>query len=306
VDATGGPSSSVVRHSSSVVRPSSSVVRRPSSVGLFKPLLSRRYWWATLVVLLGMAFLARLGFWQLDRLEQRRARNAQIAAQLAQPPLPLTGQPLPGDLAGLKNRRASASGQFDFAHQVALKEQHWMGAPGVHLIAPLVIQPALRSPGGTHQAVLVDRGWLPLDQAAPQDWSVYNQPGPVSVTGFIQLSQTLPAGAPPGGTGAADAAQAAPAAPQRSAAWYRVDIPAIQAQVPYELLPVYLLQVPPEGNATQLPYRAEPEVDLSDGPHLGYAIQWFIFSLILGIIYVRYVNKKEPSQPAATGDSDEA
>jgi surfeit locus 1 family protein len=85
-----------------------------------------------------------------------------------------------------------------------------------------------------------------------------------------------------------------------------VDIPAIQAQVPYELLPVYLLQVPPEGNATQLPYRAEPEVDLSDGPHLGYAIQWFIFSLILGIIYVRYVNKKEPSQPAATGDSDEA
>jgi surfeit locus 1 family protein len=86
-----------------------------------------------------------------------------------------------------------------------------------------------------------------------------------------------------------------------------VDIQAIQAQMPYELLPVYVLesatedvqflsegmQSAPDDGDSDLPYRPEPEFDLSNGPHLGYAIQWFIFALILGIVYVSYVRKKE-------------
>jgi surfeit locus 1 family protein len=246
-----------------------------SGLSLVRVLFSRRWWWATVVVLLGMALLARLGIWQLDRLEQRRARNAEIVEQLALPPLPLNGQPLPADLTDLKYRRASITGEFDFSHQVGLKNQNWMDAPGIHLITPLPIE-------GTSQAVLVDRGWLPLDQATPESWEAYDEAGPVTITGFIQTSQTLPGG------------RSTPTplvGPQSE--WYRVDIQAIQAQMPYELLPVYVLESPPQGMDTRLPYQVEPEFDLSDGPHLGYAIQWFIFALILGIIYVSYVNKKE-------------
>ncbi|MBE2199665.1 MAG: hypothetical protein IAE79_13705, partial [Anaerolinea sp.] len=39
------------------------------------------------------------------------------------------------------------------------------------------------------------------------------------------------------------------------------------------------------------PYRAIPEVDLSEGSHLSYAVQWLLFSLILGGGYVYYVIK---------------
>jgi surfeit locus 1 family protein len=242
---------------------------------LFKALFNRRWWWSTLLVLLGMAVLARLGFWQLDRLAQRRARNAEIAQQLALPPLSLTGAVLPDDLTSIKYRRVTALGTFDYSHQMGLKLQNWMGAPGIHLITPLVIE-------GTSQAVLVDRGWIPIEQAAPENWSQFDEIGPVTVTGFTKLSQTLPARTD-------NAAQASSAEPQLE--WYRVDIGAMQSQMPYKLLPIYVLQSPAGDANANLPYRVEPEFDLSDGPHLGYAIQWYIFSLILGTMYVFYVSK---------------
>ena len=43
---------------------------------LGRALISRQWWWVTLVVLALMALFARLGIWQLDRLEQRQAANA--------------------------------------------------------------------------------------------------------------------------------------------------------------------------------------------------------------------------------------
>ena len=79
----------------------------------------------------------------------------------------------------------------------------------------------------------------------------------------------------------------APEEPQ--AEWYRVDIAAIQAQMPYKLLPIYVLQAP--ANNGELPFRRERVIDLSEGSHFGYALQWFTFSLGLGIAYVVYVRK---------------
>ncbi|RME50421.1 MAG: SURF1 family protein [Caldilineae bacterium] len=247
-------------------------------------MVSRQWRWATLLVLAGMLVLARLGIWQLDRLEQRRARNAQTAQQLALPPLPLTGDPLPADLESLKLRQASARGTFDFGHQIVLKLQNWndasvpdsLGAPvqavGVDVITPLVI-------AGTSKAVLVNRGWLPEAEASPERLAAYNQPsGEVTVVGRIALSQKPPRGpAPP------------PATPQQ--AWYRVDIEAIQPQMPYELLPIYLVQSPDGAEPGTLPYRRTIEVDLSEGRHMGYAIQWFAFSLLLGGGYVYYISQ---------------
>jgi surfeit locus 1 family protein len=223
--------------------------------------------------------MIRLGFWQLDRLAQRRASNAVLVHQLALPPLSLAGDTLPvelrsgSDLTALKNRAVSARGTYDFSHQVVLKLQSWEGQPGVHLITPLLIEGSSRAV----LAVLVDRGWVPYTEVAPANQRQFDEPGPVTVTGRFQLSQPLPA--------------AAVQASSSQAEWYRLDIAAIQAQMPYPLLPVYIQQSPPPGGNAQLPYRVEPAYDLSDGPHLSYAIQWYSFALIFGGGYVYYVHK---------------
>lgn len=245
---------------------------KPASVPLSqlpRLLVGRRWWWTTLLVIAAAGVMVRLGIWQLDRLQQRKAQNALLAEQLAAAPLQLTGNSLEFEPGELKDRPAQARGLFDFSQQLVLTQQSWFGAPGVHLITPLLIE-------GSEKALLVDRGWIPSADAEAGDLDQFNEPNPQTVSGAIQPSQTLSGGR-----------QTLRDSPQQE--WYRVDIEAIQDQMPYELLPVFLLQAPPDNPQEQLPYRTEPDIDLSDGPHLGYAIQWFLFATVLVLGYARYV-----------------
>ncbi|MCA9936478.1 MAG: SURF1 family protein [Ardenticatenaceae bacterium] len=242
-----------------------------------RTLFNRRWWWATLLVLLAMGVMVRLSIWQLDRLAQRRAANAELQLMLDADPLVLTGAfATDTTLTQLPNRRVTAVGEFDFSQQLALKVQNWQGRAGIHLIAPLMLD--------AETAVLVDRGWIPDSEAPPENWATYDETGPVTIDGYVALSQTL-----------SRTAVAPPDAPQQE--WFRVDIAAIQPQMPYRLLPIYILQSP-AGDNSKLPFRAEPEIDLSEGPHLSYAIQWLLFTVILGGGYLYFVRKN--SAPSAS------
>lgn len=238
---------------------------------LLGALFSRKWWWVTILVVVGMAVFLRLSVWQWDRLQQRRAANVVLAAALAAPPMPLTAVSLPPGPSSLKDRQVIVSGTYDLTHQVALKVQNWNGRAGIHLIAPLVDE-------NGETAVLVDRGWIPDSEADPTRWTQFDETGPITVTGYVALSQII-------------SRQTASVAPVPQKEWYRVDVAAIQAQMPYNLLPVYVVQSPPDGGDTALPFHAEREIDLSEGSHLSYAIQWIFFSLLLGGGYLIYVHK---------------
>ena len=242
---------------------------RVLSVG--RALVSRQWLLPTIAVIVGMMILVRLGFWQLDRLDQRRAKNAALIAALESEPVDLNEAVLPDDLTSLKDRDALARGEFDFSHEGIVKLQSFQGQPGVNLVAPLVLDDG-------ETAVLVDRGWVP----EADDYAVYDDPGQQTIKGYIALTQNL------NRFGASSTLT-------DKLEWYRVDIDAIQTQMPYKLLPVYIKQAPGENNQ-QPPLRAEREVDLSEGPHLSYAIQWFLFSTILGVGYVALVNKELQKQ----------
>lgn len=233
-----------------------------------RTLFSRRWWWATLIVIVGVIVMARLGIWQLDRLQQRKDRNATYLAQISVSPLELTTEDIGTAPVLLNDRLAVAEGRYDFSEQIVIVQQNWQGRPGAHLVAPLVL-----ADGQT--AILVNRGWIPSSDISP-DLAQFNESDDLPVEGSIQLSQELSGGR-----------ETIVSGPQRE--WYRIDIGAIQEQMPYELFPFYLLAKPPEGYQEQLPYRIAPEIDLSDGPHLGYAIQWFLFASILGLGYVLFV-----------------
>ena len=72
---------------------------------------------------------------------------------------------------------------------------------------------------------------------------------------------------------------ASPAAP-RLDAWFWINIPQIQGQMPYPLLP-FFVEAAPLADQSILPVSGYDDIDLSDGPHLSYAIQWFSFTAIL-------------------------
>ncbi len=240
---------------------------------LLQALVGRRWWWVTLLVIVIMIILARLGFWQLARLEQRRESNRVLAATLAQSPLDLTSEQLPADLTSIDNRLAIAAGQFDTDNQVMLKVQNWQGRAGANLITPLVFEDG-------QTAVLIDRGWIPEADNNPQGRTKYDYSEPLTVRGYIAQSQTLPQ--------ASQVSNDDRSGYQEQ--WYRVDVAGIDEQMPYDLLPIYLIQEPGDNNSP--PFRRAPDLDISEGNHLSYAFQWFIFSLGLGIAYVVFVNKQ--------------
>src|SRR5215211_9152981 len=114
-------------------------------------MFQRRWLLATLLVFAGTALCIRLGIWQLDRLEQRRAFNARFEWARKQPVLDLN-RDQPPNIADMEWRPVKVTGEYDFANQVALRNQYYDNQYGYHLLTPLLFD---------RGAVLVDRGWVP-------------------------------------------------------------------------------------------------------------------------------------------------
>lgn len=221
------------------------------------------------VILVGFFLLvaivcASMGIWQLDRLQQRRARNAELESRLA---LPVTTFP-PGQAIQEPSFRAyTVTGEFDPLHAILLKNQPLDEQAGYHLLVPLLFE------DGT-PALLVDRGWLPNDLGLQNEPAILaaQLTGIATVTGVLLPSQEQPAMSILG-----DQIPATGEPPLL--AWRLVDLEGIARQLPYDLYPLYLAQTGPPVQSGGFPIPTF-EPDLSDGPHVSYAIQWFAFAAI--------------------------
>jgi surfeit locus 1 family protein len=240
--------------------------------------LARPHWIGlTVATLVVVVVCVLLGRWQLDRLEGRRDANARYAAGIAGPVRPLEGLAASG--AHLAYRRAVGTGTFDTAHEVILYGRALDGRAGNHVLTPLVL------PDG--RAIVVDRGWVPFEIDEPGDERAAPPTGEVEVSGMLFAPQ-------PGGAGEVQPGE------RRVTTMRSVDVDAIARDVPYELEPWFLqLTTRPPGSG-DLPVPAPPP-DLSDGPHLSYAFQWFTFAAIAAIGYVVLVRRGWRDERLAVG-----
>ncbi|HEX6558735.1 MAG TPA: SURF1 family protein [Longimicrobiales bacterium] len=220
--------------------------------------LSRRGVIGSVLVVLIALTCVRLGFWQLHRLDYKRHRNAVAHARMRLAPVQLSALRL--DSAGLIYRRASVSGSYDDERVIIVAGRSLDGAPGVHVLTPLRVGNA---------GVLVNRGWMPSADAATIDARAVREPAPRHLSGLILDLPFNPRSAESDSAGAF------------RHTWYRVDVRALQKQFPYPLAN-YVVQLLPAPDAPRLPRRL-PLPALDEGPHLGYAVQWFSFALI-GIV----------------------
>jgi surfeit locus 1 family protein len=263
-------------------------------------LLSRKWILATILVLIAAAVMVRLGIWQLDRLKQRRAFNARVEAQLNAPPLDLNAALASGqvpDLANMDYRTVLIHGTFDYSNEVALRNQVYNENIGVHLLTPFKLT-------GTDQSIVVDRGWIPLEEYTSGKEIQYQETGELALQGQLRRSvETGTIWQKPDPT-------AAPGSRLDSLIYPNVS--RIAAQSSYPLLPAYI-QASPSANHTALPYRVIEQPELTEGPHMNYAIQWFAFTIILLVGYPIFVKRseqrelriiKKPAELAPTGKSE--
>jgi surfeit locus 1 family protein len=243
-------------------------------------IFTRKWVFATLFVLVGAMICVRLGIWQLDRLAQRRAFNAHYLESTTTSPLILKTAPV-DDLTTMEYRIITVSGVYDPVHQVVLRNQYHDNQPGYFLLTPLALS------DGT--LIMIERGWIPSSgNDNPSDWHKYDQPGEVTITGIIRLGQTQPE---VGGQPDPELA----AGQTRLDFWNIINLERLAKQMPGKLLMVFV-QPNPEPIPSAPPYPFQPTIEISEGPHFGYAMQWFTFAALLFFGYPFFLRQQLKTQ----------
>jgi cytochrome oxidase assembly protein ShyY1 len=209
-----------------------------------------------LVLVLTVSFIAA-GFWQLSRNDQKHRKVREMRAAYAAP-----APDISASKTAAPGTRVQATGRYDPAYEVLLRNQVQNGKDGVHVLTPMVLA------DGT--AVIVDRGWVAALADRNESKIIAAEGGPVVVRGLARTSSPL-------------SDQDAVTKTGGILSLPRVDLTRIGAGVPYKLQPRWIevqSQTPaPAQGAPALPQPPAPD----QVNHMQYAIQWFSFALI-GII----------------------
>jgi cytochrome oxidase assembly protein ShyY1 len=233
----------------------------------FSPFWQGRRRYLTVLVVIGVIILARLGVWQLDRHLQRMAHNQMVNARMQMNALPVA-QLVALPTSERDFRTVNVVGQYDAAHQILWRNRSYQGHTGFQILTPL------QSDDDT--VVLVNRGRVPYE-VVTAEWSTQFVPptGLQTVIGVWRESQ-----AP-----SVNVAEAAPVNGWRDK-WFFITIPAIQLQMPQPIAPGFI-DVQPDGS-TLTDNQPIPiaTTDMGMGSNLSYSIQWFGFAVILAVGYV--------------------
>ncbi|MCE2512807.1 MAG: SURF1 family protein [Acidimicrobiia bacterium] len=210
-----------------------------------------------------VVLMVNLGFWQLRRLDERRADNAQVAAAMSQAPSDIAAYL---DTRGLppEHTAVAARGTYLSGAEVRIGNRSSGGQPGFWLATPLEL--------GDRRAVAVVRGWVPRRALTGIDDRTTAPPaGDVTVVG---LSFDSVAGG-----------QVAETAPGETPEISRMDLDRFEEVSGVDVEGVWIrlqAQSPPQPEGLPEPV---PDPDLGEGPHLSYAFQWFFFSAGAVVVY---------------------
>lgn len=228
-----------------------------------------------------VATMVSLGFWQLRRLDEKRDHKAVVEArqELAIAPVldvvPAAAAPDSSEVEAVLYRSVEATGTYDGAASVIVPNRTYSSAPGAWVLTPLDLDG-----GGT---LIVNRGFIGFDRdgelVAPAPPA-----GTVTVDGLLfpnQERERFGAGGP---------------SDERLAEMPRVDLPRYATRLGRDVLPAYIqlvssepAELPAAAGAAELVALAPPEPD--EGPHLSYAVQWFLFTAIAAGGYALLLRK---------------
>jgi surfeit locus 1 family protein len=219
----------------------------------------------TLLVVLLTPALAWLGFWQLDRADEKRALLDAFERG--------SGEPLPFEDALARWPEGSLygtvviEGRYDGERQILLDGQVEGGRAGYDVLTPFV-------PAGDDRTILVNRGFVPLGPNREPLADVAVSGEERRITG--RLAPLPRAGLDLGSTSA-----------ETQGPWPRVMLYPDHAEVESALGRTVLEPIiwldpdAPDGFV-----RAWRVTDVAPARHVAYALQWFAFAATLVVIYV--------------------
>ncbi|GGR85293.1 SURF1-like protein [Streptomyces humidus] len=260
--------------------------------GVYRFLLTPRWWGINVFVLLAIPFCVFMGSWQLSRFEARvddhRDAKAQAESARTDPARPLA-ELLPVDKA-TSGRQATATGRY--GEQLLVPGRELAGKNGFYVLT------LLRVDGG--RALPVVRGWLPGRADAAK--APAPPAGEVTVTGALQASEQ------PGDDGVS--ARGGLPAGQTAA----ISAASLVNLVPDDLYDAWITLDTAGPGMTAVPAKAAAGtgLDLKAFQNLGYTGEWFVFAGFVVFMWFRLLRREAesardarlgilPEEPAAAG-----
>ncbi len=230
------------------------------------------------IYLLLMGLLCGLGFWQLDRSQQKKQilEKQRIALDAAE--INLNQQPIMNDETA-RYHKVMATGHYDKSHQFLLDNQIIDGKNGYLVLTPFFVD-------GQSGAVLVNRGWVELGSDRNRLPEVEIQSGQIQVKGRINQFPSVGIKL----KGAEIPTDTWPSVLQL------IDSKVLSKRLGYDLLPY---QIELDAGAAE-GYKRVWKINTAIPPekHLGYAVQWFGLALTLTALFF-WISIKKRSEYSA-------
>ena len=218
----------------------------------------------TIVFLLILPILLRLGFWQLDRAEEKRGLISLFKQQNELGPLFIKSNIKLDEK--LNYRKAKVEGKYNLSKQIFIDNKIYQGKTGVYVMTPFKLK-------NSEYSILVNRGWVPMaiDRLTLPNITTTNKE--LTLFGKIKMQSKKPFTVGE----RFQSNQGWPALMQ----W--INLPEIEKTSGLKLLPYVLLLDEKEQSGyvrNWKPVVMQPEKSTS------YAVQWFALALALTIIYI--------------------
>ena len=226
--------------------------------------LTPKWMLSHLFVVSMLAVMTAAGFWQLDRLDQRKASNDEIRAASEAAPVPVedllarvaSGNDVPDQTAVI------VEGRFLDERNLLIANRTFDTEPGFWWVTPVELDDG--------QIVVVSRGWIPRDVASGESPQPIEAPAdPARIGG--RLFESVDGGR---------IGSEIDGVPQLS----RLDLDAVEEVLDLDVADRWVQATDPDWERGVLPIPV-PRPTLDEGPHLSYAFQWFFFTTATIVAY---------------------
>ena len=224
----------------------------------------------TTAAVLAIAAFTWLGFWQLDRAEEKERRRGAFVARTSDAPILLNQRlsimPTEMDLEWWRHRRVEVSGEVLGERQYLLDNRTRNTVAGYHVYLPMLVT-------GLDRVILVNRGWVATGSSRERRPDVSLDPSVWAVSGIVDYPREPPLLGDDGYAGSS---------------WpkivQRIALEKTARDLKRSVLPFVVLMDPalPHGFVREW----TPYLGIGPERHRGYAFQWFSLAVAVAVVWV--------------------
>lgn len=221
----------------------------------------------TIMSLVGIILFSSLGTWQVSRSFEKQELGKKLHSEQQQEAFRLDRE-----IKNIEQKNylmTEAIGHYDKANEILIDNSIYKGKAGYHVLTPFILKQ-------DQSVIMVNRGWVPVNRDRRILPKIKTPEGSMTIRGKIAPHKSKP----PLILGELDIS---------TQEWLYFDKEIFEKKTGKPVLPVIILLDKDDAHGY---VREWPKYEDKVGMHIAYAIQWYVFALIVLATYLGVNFKK--------------